>query len=351
VNTIDIEIILEEAAASWILGKFARRLERALRVLGHTVVIREAPLFDSDITFYLHYFSKNLIRSSASSRQFALVTHVDDLSRLRAVRKLLSMGVEPVFMSSHHAAEISKTLKIERVFDWVSFGSDLASTDNRFRVGFASRRYVDGRKNEKWLIKIAHELGPRNVEMTIVGTGWTSVVQNLRNAGVTVKLYDGVEHPYPDYADMTVLLRGLNLYVYLGFDEGAMGSLDAYLLGVPLLISKQGFHSAFQLEEDSFFESFEEFREKLLSQVDLFNARLSDWTWDNTAGSLARLWSPSERGHLETFPVESMQASTKLKGQLLRASLYRSTFVFGIEFFPKAKAKITRLSSKNRTNP
>ena len=293
-----VQLIVHPGNAGWILEKIAIRLKEKFELGGSRVQILDSPLGDSDVVFYLYFGHQGInnrnVEKYSTRLKSAFVTHVDDSAKVNQISKLYKAGVDLVFMSPAHALEISSMLGFPNPFFNILLGTDLVEAKRRMKIGIFSKCFADGRKNEEWLVDLAKKERLEGCEFIFIGTGWERIRDRLEVAGAQVKLHDGIQHPYPEYSEFPSFYRSLDLYLYPGFDEGAMGSLDAYVLGVKLLISRQGFHKEFALDETSFFSNYQEFHEKFM--LALYGYRehqktLEMWSWENCADSLFEHWA------------------------------------------------------------
>jgi hypothetical protein len=292
-----IQLIVDPINSGWILGKIARKIAEGFEAKGYSVQILGQPIGNSDVVFWMYYGDLGILDSNLSNYktkiESALVTHVDDANKLRQVKKIADANIDLIFMSKEHANSISTLLEFrERPFNILA-GSDLVDQRRKMRVGLFTKTFPDSRKNEEWLILLAKEVDIQSCELVIVGTGWNKIYSRLRELGINVEVYDGIELDYPKYSDFTAIYNTLDLYVYLGFDEGSMGALDAFLLKCEMLISRQGFHLEFNLSEDSYFSDYNEFRNKFLIRMEQYRIQedeFSKWSWARTIESLEDHW-------------------------------------------------------------
>jgi hypothetical protein len=338
VEVLEIEIILDSGNHGWILEKIAIRLCSQFNSLGIKAEILSAPSDRSNFKFWMQYTDKSLLkysRNNSGTRFSALVTHVDDSLKLKNIIDLKKRGVDLVFMSSDHAKKIARDCGFEENFFSVRIGSDLLDL-NEFRIGIVSKSYPDGRKNENWLIDLAKKGHLGKSELYIIGRGWGKHVKKLRKFGVDVKIFDDEENTYPNYSELIEITKSFDLFIYLGFDEGSMGSLDAYILDLNMLISRQGFHMEFHLDDSSLFSTYREFEHKFRSKRNVHLQRqqsLSDWKWESTAEALLEYWfqlKPDSHSRLSLPNTTSMLSSPARVRALLRMlpnTLYRVLFL------------------------
>lgn len=293
-----IRIVLDSGNKGWILEKLANGLTDQLSKLGFASIISNTPKYDGTLNIWMHYMDETLLDFVAEAnnvnlmRKIALVTHVDDSLKLARLKFLFDSGVHLIFMSPQHAAEVQLKLDIKNPFDVLLLPSDFAFIPRRFRMGIVSKCYPDGRKNEKWIIEFAKKGILTNSEIYFVGKGWESTAYKLRNLGVATQLYNDVENPYPNYGEIQKFYQSIDLYFYFGFDEGALGSLDAYIFKTDFLISNQGFHSLFETDPGSLFNDFEDALGKLKAKIEKFEKwsnSVNQWTWGSFSAGLIKI--------------------------------------------------------------
>jgi len=298
-----IEIIVDKGNNGWILEKIALRICSEFRELGKEAYVRNSPEFDTSVTFWVQFTDKTIKTSSKSgikNLQSVLVTHVDDAQKLRRIKHLDSIGIDLIFLSAMHALEIANATGVGSFPTSIRLGSDLAIRHEKFSIGIVSKCYPDRRKNENWLLSFEKKGLLTDVAITIIGSGWSSITEKLKQKGVEVNLFDGVSKPYPSYEEIIQIQKTFDLFFYFGFDEGSLGALDAYLLNVDLLLTNQGFHSDFKIDENSYCENLIDAQNKFLLKKQKYFSQFEhkgDWSWKNTASNLLSHW--------ETLSIES----------------------------------------------
>jgi hypothetical protein len=102
--------------------------------------------------------------------------------------------------------------------------------------------YSDGRKREVVLQEVARRMDLSAFEFRIFGNGWEAVIEKLRAAGAVVQYAGETDDYRKDYEALQLAIPHFDYYLYLGIDEGSLGTLDALNAGVPTIITPQGFH-------------------------------------------------------------------------------------------------------------
>ena len=256
-----VQLVLHPDQEGWILHKIAQRVKTELEILNLQVSIVGNPEGEADVYFWLYFghsgITKHAKDTSRAGIRSAFVTHVDDAKKTNKIAKLINNNVDLVFMSKEHSETVANGLGQDKFFN-ILLGSDMSNYQEPFRIGIFSKRFSDGRKNEKWLIRLAQEMSLNDVEFIFVGSGWKGISLELRSLGVQTTRFDDDEKSYPEYSEFPEIYRSLDLFLSPSFDEGSMGSLDAYILGIEMLISRHGFHLELNLNEENYIDSYDD---------------------------------------------------------------------------------------------
>ena len=346
-----IRIILDPGNQGWILEKIAIRLRNQFELNKFKSKIDSVPDEKAQINLWMQYTDKTLISFAKSglTKCFALVTHVDDSFKLARVKLLLDLKVTMIFMSKAHASEVAGMLDINKGFEFALIPSDFNNHIRPFRIGIVSKCYPDGRKNENWLVKFAKDGILKNCEFAVVGEGWEKTIANLRDLGIPCKIYSESNGNVIHYEEIKSFYDTLDLYVYFGFDEGALGSLDAYLFRKDLLVTNQGFHTHFALQDESLVLDYEDAKFKLNQKILNYEVWLDStlpWTWDFYAKKI-----------LSIFKRYEVQTATNLSSSnffrvnlslLLRNRYYRTLLPLTLRrvLFVRFPQKIQKLIAK-----
>lgn len=344
-----VQLVLHPDQEGWILHKIAQRIKSELERLNVKVKIVGEPEGDADVYFWMYFghkgISQHLKNNSHTGIRSAFVTHVDDAAKTRKIAKLVNDNVDLVFMSKDHAHTVSTGLGFDKFFN-ILLGSDLAQFNEPYRVGIFSKRFSDGRKNEKWLIRLARELDLRDVEIVFVGSGWKDISSKLNALGVSTIRYDDVENKYPNYTEFPELYKSLDLFLSASFDEGSMGSLDAFILGTDMLISKHGFHKELDLNDDNYLDSYDDLKLKFSKRISNFRnrrAKAQEWTWERTCLDLLKHWESLADKRPNSMDLPLQFNASNLDWTTKRKYLSRSFYRFiKIDLFERLVSKIHR---------
>jgi glycosyltransferase involved in cell wall biosynthesis len=342
-----VQLVLHPDQEGWILHKIAQRLKSGLELLNISVKIVGEPEGDADVYFWMYFghngISQHVKKASQSGIRSAFVTHVDDSAKTKKIAKLVKDNVDLVFMSKDHACTVSTGLGIDTFFN-ILLGSDLAQFNEPYRVGIFSKRFSDGRKNEKWLIRLVRELDLRDIEVVFVGSGWKDISSKLNALGVSTIRYDDVENKYPNYSEFPELYKSLDLFLSPSFDEGSMGSLDAFILGIDMLISRHGFHKELDLNEDNYLDSYDDLKLKFSIRINKFRnrrAKAQEWSWERTSLDLLEHWESLSDKRADSRDVSIHFNASNLDWETKRKYLFRSFYRFiKIDLFERLVSKI-----------
>ena len=286
-----INLILNDLNKGWIIEKFALRLEENLAALGHEAKISSIPDRDSQVN---HFMSYNFIVESYNITT-AMITHIDDIFKVNHIKSLSNNND---FNSFICMSEFSRNQLINKGLNPSKLSVVLPAADSipprkRIKVAMSGRVYKDGRKNESWLLKLSSIMDLANFEFHFFGSGWSEISQAICKANGQVKLHSETGNFSEDYDAILKALPNLDYWLYLGFDEGSMGCLDAYLAGLPLICTPQGFHLdlnegvAFTVASaDNLISTFKKLDKSHLNQESFE----SFWTWERYAKDCLEIW-------------------------------------------------------------
>lgn len=157
-------------------------------------------------------------------------------------------------------------------------------------LGITNRCYngFDFRKRDSLILEVCRQLNPQFFRLKIMGAGWEEIIRQIRQLGFEVEYY--AEFDRKIYRE---LMPSLDYWLYYGFDEGAMGYLDALAAGVQTICTPQGYHLDTRCgltypcsTIEDFVRVLRQIQEEKRAVVD----SVKDWTWGNFARKHLEIW-------------------------------------------------------------
>ena len=320
-----IRIVLASQNAGWVIGKMAHRLCESLQAIGCVADVAEVPDPKADIN---HWMSFAFADGCPRTLNTMLVTHADDPFKVRLIRERVSGPIQLALCMSSHATQELTDLGVPGERLWFILPAlDAPIAPRRIRVGITTRVYDDGRKREALVARMARELPLDCFHFDIHGAGWEPVIQTLERAGAVVNFDPGSDDWQGDYARIQAAIPNFDYYLYLGMDEGSLGTLDAVSAGVKTIVTAQGFHLAIPggithpfVEYDELLAIFRALR----AGFEEGRGRLSHWTWGAYAREHRGVWEAMLRNRGATVPRAELIATQVRGGAALTDSESRS---------------------------
>lgn len=281
-------VFICEQEGNWILTFLSNDLKHELTQLGYKCRSGSFDEYEGE-DVYLNMWWMSAQPRKEAKVNMVFITHTDDTFKEQTLERMKGQFDIYLCMSREDAQFL-----VELGYDKDKvFGVNLPVRNNFIRpltLGIFSNCYSDGRKNEQWLIDYC-KYNPHSklVNFSFIGFGWGGVVKKLEDLGCSFE-WHGVSRKLPhEYFYQQLKLKDLDYYLYMGMDGGAMGSYDAYAMGVPLCITDDGFHKGIPDIELSF-SSKEEFFKSMDIIVEKQYRRLSFFE-KNNAGHYAKVLS------------------------------------------------------------
>jgi glycosyltransferase involved in cell wall biosynthesis len=281
-----VNIICGEDLNEWIIGKFARKLNDELNKMGIESSISQHSDTKADVNHYIIY---SAYKGKKTKVDTLMVTHIDALRkfcRLRGQLKIADMGI---CMSSQTVENLVKAGIPREKLCYINPAHDGLIKPRPITIGIASKIFRDGRKNERYILKLIKYIAPRDFKFKIMGEGWQSIVDKMRK-----KMFEVEYHEKFDYEVYKELMPTLDYYLYVGKDEGQMGVVDALAAGVPTIVTPQGYHldavNGITYAINNFGDILNVFNEIALKKRRLINS-VSNWTWEEYAKKHVKIWT------------------------------------------------------------
>jgi len=298
-----IHLVLHPDNAGWIIEKMAHRLAEHLPAAQAIVSRSSAPRHDVDVNHWMSYAFAN---EPQPTRATMFITHVDDPYKVRLIQQELSAGIDlGICMSSESVSKLVGLGVPRQALCYVLPAHDNSVVARRIRIGITTRVYADGRKREQLLVRLARSMSLEPFVLQIFGAGWESVVPELERAGARVEYYPGTGDYRADYAQIIEHLPAFDYYMYLGMDEGSLGTLDALAAGVRTIVTAQGFHRDLGAAVTHGFVTFADLREimeQLAKERSRCIAAVAGLTWERFAAHHLSIWKAVAAGDLQRIP-------------------------------------------------
>lgn len=312
-HPIRVCLVLHPDNRSWIIEKIALRLAEYLPEFGVEAVIAPEPRSDVDINHWMSYAFANQ-RLATPATMF--VTHLDDPYKVALVKKELKEYVDlGICMSSQAVADlVGSGISPDRLC-CVSPAHDDAVKPRRIKIGITTKLYSDGRKREVLLAKLAAAMMLDAFCFEIFGSGWENVIARLRLAGATVQHFPGGADYAADYKTIIDHVPTFDYYLYLGMDEGSLGTLDALAAGVRTIVTPQGFHLDIPNGITYSVSNFDDVLEVFMKLSKDWNERVSSvrhLTWKNYAHHHSTIWGALLNGTQATLAKELNERANPL---------------------------------------
>ncbi len=171
------------------------------------------------------------------------VTHLDDQLKVDRVKQHFRDGFDAaICMSSMTVSQLEQSGIESSKLTYVLPAHDFAVRPRRIVVGITTNLYGDGRKREWMLEQLAEDMDMSLFEFRIFGSGWDGRLQKLERSGAVLSCFPPTQDAVAYYKCVCENVSSFDYYLYMGLDEGSLGTLDALAAGVPTIVTEQGFH-------------------------------------------------------------------------------------------------------------
>lgn len=285
-----LRIRLVYANDGWIFGKFANKLQSELTKLGQIVEIGETEDPDADVNHFISYGMLGEFVSDKKTVKTTMITHIDSLMKRDLIAYQAQEGAVGICMSADTLNKLSVWGVPRDKLCYINPAQDGEIRPKKIVLGITNRCYgwLDCRKRDDMIVVICRELNPQYFKWKIMGSGWDEIVNEMRELGFEVEYYPEFEREI--YKN---LMPSLDYWIYYGFDEGAMGFLDALAAGVKTIVTPQGYHMDVKCgltypcsTKDDFVAVLKNIQKE---KADIVSA-VKDWTWENYAKKHLEIW-------------------------------------------------------------
>jgi hypothetical protein len=280
-----VHIVCYEDVDSWIIGKFARKINDNLQEMGIETNISNVPDLTADINHHLIYNSFN---GEKTTKDSLMITHINSISKLNWIREKIKAAVVGICMSRETVEYLVKMGIDKKKLCYINPAHDGNMQIKKIVIGIASRIYPDGRKNEYYFDKLAEKLDPVFFKFKIMGNGWEPQVKTLQQHKFEI---DYIDHF--DYQEYLKFIPSLDYYLYTGFDEGQIGFVDALSAGVKTIVTPQGYHLDAKNGITHSFRNYDNLEDILLNLQEekrCLVESVASWNWHDYTLKHVEIW-------------------------------------------------------------
>ena len=279
-----VNIVCTEEA--WIFKKFADRMYERLVECGVDVTVSRDTRNDVDVNHHIPYISYKTYKNDT-----LMITHVDTAKKIAMLKKQLETAGMGICMSEATLNQLVVNGVAREKLCYINPAQDNVIKPRKYVIGITHRCYdkEDLRKRTSALLEVLDGVKPEYFSFLIMGSGWEEVIEQMEKMGFEVTYYP--DFAYDRYIE---LMRQIDYFLYMGFDEGTMGYLDALAAGVGTIVTPQGYHLDVDCPIDYPCKTVKQFKESFLDLQRKREVRVwsvSDWTWDNYVMKHLEIWN------------------------------------------------------------
>jgi hypothetical protein len=320
----------------------ANRLVEFLPEFNVTAELSPTPVEKADINHWMICYD---VQDRITTKSTLGITHVDRPLKFHVLQKRLQEADLGICMSRMTMEQLRLSGIPHDKLTFVLPGHDADIEPKRVTIGLTTQLRPDGAKREVLLIDTARSMRLNDFHFSIVGPRWENVIHVLEAAGATVDYSRGAIDNSQHRRLVLEKLKTFDFYLYMGWDEGSMGLLDALAAGIPTIVTPQGFHAdidegiTYAIWDSSdlcrVFEQISRERQQRIRSV-------ATLTWREYARKHALLWHGLDQGnlHLVKQDVEGGEFSMALE-EVIRAAKARKLFPYSGKYtVPSLKSDI-----------
>jgi hypothetical protein len=230
-------LVLKEKG--WILEKMANRLLENLPTWNIQAVISAYPSSSADINHWMIYYD---VGGKIYPNTTIAITHVDRPAKLHVLKQRLKRADLGICMSRMSLEQLALCGIPREKLCYILPAHDGDVSPRRIVIGLTTQIRPDGAKRERILVGLARSMRLDAFHFSIIGPRWESIIPVLKASGATVDYSPGAQDNSIHRQMVVERLSKFDYYLYMGWDEGSMGFLDALAAGIPTIVTPQGFH-------------------------------------------------------------------------------------------------------------
>lgn len=281
-----LKVNIVDTGDTWIFNKFAVRLEEALTNYNVEVTISPNTRSDVDINHHIPFACYK-----PYPKDTLMITHVHSEKIVAFLKKQLDTAGMGICMSKDTMNQLISYGIPRGKLCYINPAQDNVIRPHKYCIGITHRCYddCDVRKRATSLLDILDGVDASFFRFFIMGDGWDKIVEQMRAKGFEVTYY-----PNFIYDTYNTLMQQIDYYLYMGFDEGSMGYLDALAAGAGTIVTPQGFHLDVDCPIDYPCSTVKQFRGAFLDLQNQRKAKIEaveGWNWRNYAWKHLEIWN------------------------------------------------------------
>lgn len=270
----------------WIFTKFADRLCENLTAQDVDVSLSHDTCPAADVNHHIPFAAYKPYKNDT-----LMITHVNIEKTLLLLQRQLKTAGMGICMSEDTMKKLVSYGVPRSKLCYINPAHDRVIQPKKYVIGILHRCYdaFDVRKRATAVLDILDDLNSAYFKFVIMGSGWEKIIREMREKGFETEYYP--EFIYDTY---NALVQRLDYLLYMGFDEGSMGYLDAMAAGVGTIVTPQGFHldSGYPIDYPcctvaQFREAFLDLQRKRERRV----KAVEDWTWQQYGLKHLEVWN------------------------------------------------------------
>lgn len=269
----------------WIFEKFADRMKSTLEKNNVDVKISRQPCDDVDINHHIPY-----VAYAPKKNDTLMITHVDNMKKVELLKKQLEAAGMGICMSKDTLDKLVSYGVDRGKLCYINPAHDGVIRPHKYLIGITHKCHEeDLRKRSTALLDVLTGINTDYFKFFIMGAGWQDIVSEMIKMGFEVEYYE--DFLYDTY---NIMMQKIDYFMYMGFDEGTMGYLDALAAGAGTIVTPQGYHLDVDCEIDYPCSTVKQFREALLELQRKREVRIKaveDWTWQNYTLKHLEIWN------------------------------------------------------------
>ncbi len=281
---IKVNIVCTDSG--WIFNKFAERMKDVLETNNVEVKVSAQPCDGVDINHHIPYVAFTPKRNDT-----LMITHVDNTKKIELLKKQLNVAGMGICMSRDTLDKLVSYGVDRGKLCYINPAHDGMIRPHKYFIGITHKCHdeEDLRKRSTALLDVLAGINADYFKFFIMGAGWQEIVSEMLKMGFEVEYYE--DFVYDIY---NIMMQKIDYFMYMGFDEGTMGYLDALAAGAGTIVTPQGYHLDVDCEIDYPCCTVKQFREAFLDLQHKREARIKaveDRTWKNYTLKHLEIWN------------------------------------------------------------